>query len=213
MTADAAQELSAGGAKLAFRLSHMVWHTSENNQKWRVTAYLRNTAGFHVPCPKALIPTTVKSGIIPNRIHILCSPETHLPPRDRRTSQLSSVLVAASQSPSHIRFAHVSKQLNKVPVSFKIYEIAMTRCSCDGTSSQFLSDASGISTGSNHSPRFLSNLLFYDLISRIAESVRSLIADVCTSVRRNSMNTNAAVSCRRNPANALPGVFLTFWQD
>lgn len=90
MTADTAQELSAGGGKLAFRLSHMVWNTSENNQNWRITAYLLNAAGFHVSCPKfafkALIPATVKSSIIPNIIHILCSPETRFPLCDHMTS-------------------------------------------------------------------------------------------------------------------------------
>lgn len=69
----------------------------------------------------------------------------------------------------------------------------MTHCSCDVTSLQFLSDTSDISTGS-----FLSSLLFYDLVSRIAESVW-LVADVCTSVRRNSMNTNASTETQLMP--------------
>lgn len=64
----------------------------------------------------------------------------------------------------------------------------MTLHSCDFASLQFLCDTSDISM-SNYSPSFLSNLHFYGLVFRISESVRPL---VCTSVRRNSMNTNAA---------------------
>lgn len=123
---------------------------------------------------------------------------------DHQTSQLPPVLAAASESPSHVRFAHFKKQLNKVPASFKIYEIAMTAMS--PVYSSCLIPVTFRQEVIIH-PAF-SQTSFMALLQNLC-----LVADVCMSAHRNSMNANASVSCCRNPAIALSGVFFAFWQD